>query len=189
MRLAGATRPFHMPDTGSVFTTLTHFSFLVFTPPPELLMTFTDVVLMISIALSLLYAVYDEFIMDRQHGQTRLKVLLRRRHRLDALIFIVLVVILIYKNVITHGSHLTTLLLFSLILMAIYLSMIRYPKLLFKDQGFFYANTYILYPRIRSMNLSEDGILVIALEKRRLLITVNELDDLEKIYQFMIENQ
>ncbi|MCA6999015.1 DUF986 family protein [Dickeya solani] len=152
-------------------------------------MTFTDVVLMVSIALALLYAIYDEFIMDRRQGQTRLKVRLRRRHRLDALIFVVLVVILVYKNVITHGSSLTTLLLFSLILMAIYLTMIRYPKLLFKDQGFFYANTYISYHRIKNMNLSEDGILVIDLEKRRLLIAVMELDDLEKIYKFMIENQ
>ncbi|ANE77478.1 DUF986 family protein [Dickeya solani] len=152
-------------------------------------MTFTDVVLMVSIALALLYAIYDEFIMDRRQGQTRLKVRLRRRHRLDALIFVVLVVILVYKNVITHGSSLTTLLLFSLILMAIYLTMIRYPKLLFKDQGFFYANTYISYHRIKNMNLSEDGILVIDLEKRRLLIAVMELNDLEKIYKFMIENQ
>ncbi|MFB1117907.1 DUF986 family protein [Dickeya dadantii] len=152
-------------------------------------MTFTDVVLMVSIALSLLYAIYDEFIMDRRQGQTRLKVRLRRRHRLDALIFIVLVVILVYKNVTTHGSSLTTLLLFSLILMAIYLTMIRSPKLLFKDHGFFYANTYIPYHRIKNMNLSEDGILVIDLEKRRLLIAVKELDDLEKIYNFMIENQ
>ncbi|AUC40793.1 hypothetical protein D083_0443 [Dickeya solani RNS 08.23.3.1.A] len=105
------------------------------------------------------------------------------------MIFVVLVVILVYKNVITHGSSLTTLLLFSLILMAIYLTMIRYPKLLFKDQGFFYANTYISYHRIKNMNLSEDGILVIDLEKRRLLIAVMELNDLEKIYKFMIENQ
>ncbi|QDX30003.1 DUF986 family protein [Dickeya poaceiphila] len=152
-------------------------------------MTFTDVVLMVSIALTLLYAIYDEFIMEHQHGQTRLKVPLRRKHRLDALIFIVLVIILVYKNVITHGSSFTTLLLFSLILMAIYLTMIRYPKLLFKDQGFFYANTYIPYHRIKSMNLSEDAILVIELEKRQLFIAVNELDDLERIYNFMIENQ
>ncbi|ATO33259.1 hypothetical protein DZA65_02273 [Dickeya dianthicola] len=152
-------------------------------------MTFTDVVLMVSIALALLYAIYDEFIMDQRQGQTRLKVRLQRRYRLDALIFIVLVGILVYKSVTTHGSPLTTLLLFSLILMAIYLTMIRYPKLLFKDQGFFYANIYIPYHRIKNMNLSEDGILVIDLEKRRLLIAVKELDDLERIYQFMIENQ
>ncbi len=39
------------------------------------------------------------------------------------------------------------------------------------------------------MNLSEDGILVIDLEQRRLLIQVKQLDDLEKIYNFFIENQ
>ncbi|MFZ1872201.1 MAG: DUF986 family protein, partial [Chania sp.] len=37
--------------------------------------------------------------------------------------------------------------------------------------------------------LSEDGILVIDLEQRRLLIQVTQLDDLERIYHFLVENQ
>ncbi len=32
------------------------------------------------------------------------------------------------------------------------------------------------------MNLSEDGVLVMQLEQRRLLIRVRNIDDLEKIY-------
>ncbi|CAK8741007.1 hypothetical protein SODG_004444 [Sodalis praecaptivus] len=39
------------------------------------------------------------------------------------------------------------------------------------------------------MNLSEDGYLVIDLEKRRLLIQVNKLGDLENIYHFLMELQ
>lgn len=39
------------------------------------------------------------------------------------------------------------------------------------------------------MNLSEDGYLVIDLEKRRLLIQVNKLDDPQEIYKFLIELQ
>ncbi|MEC5341659.1 DUF986 family protein [Brenneria populi] len=152
-------------------------------------MTVTDIALVVSITLALLYAIYDEFIMDRLKGKTRLRVLLKRVNRLDALIFIGLTVILIYRNIMNKGPVITTSLLLFLAFMAIYLAYIRRPKLLFKSTGFFYANVFIFYSRIKSMNLSEDGVLVIDLEKRRLLIQVNQLDDLEKIYHFMIENQ
>ncbi|RJS40310.1 DUF986 family protein, partial [Salmonella enterica subsp. enterica serovar Schwarzengrund] len=39
------------------------------------------------------------------------------------------------------------------------------------------------------MNLSEDCVLVMQLEQRRLLIRVRNIDDLEKIYKLLIENQ
>ncbi|ELL92508.1 hypothetical protein SEE30663_08161 [Salmonella enterica subsp. enterica serovar Enteritidis str. SE30663] len=39
------------------------------------------------------------------------------------------------------------------------------------------------------MNLSEDGVLVMQLEQRRLLIRVRNIDNLEKIYKLLIENQ
>ncbi|MEE3649372.1 MULTISPECIES: DUF986 family protein [unclassified Brenneria] len=152
-------------------------------------MTVTDIALAVSIALALIYAIYDEFIMDRLKGKTRLRVLLRRANRLDALIFIGLVAILIYQNIMNNGAIMTTWLLLSLALMAIYLAYIRRPKLLFKSAGFFYANIFIPYNCIKNMNLSEDGVLVIDLERRRLLIHVAQLDDLERIYNFMIENQ
>ncbi|OSN00869.1 DUF986 family protein [Lonsdalea populi] len=152
-------------------------------------MSFTDIVIILCIALTLIYAIYDEFIMDRCKGPTRLRILLRRRSHLDALIYIGLIGILIYKNVTSYGSTLTTVLLFSLILMVIYLSFIRYPKLLFKPQGFFHENIFIFYRRIKNIMLSEDGTLFISLEKKSLKISVRELDDLEKIYHFLIENQ
>jgi len=152
-------------------------------------MSLTDGVLLIFIVLMLLYALYDEFGMNLLKGKTLLKVQLKRRNRLDCLIFVGLLAILIYRNLTTQGALLTTYLLISLALIAVYISYIRWPKLLFKAQGFFYANTFIEYSRIRSMNLSEDGILVIDLEQRRLLIQVTQLDDLERIYNFLVENQ
>ncbi len=39
------------------------------------------------------------------------------------------------------------------------------------------------------MNLSEDGVLVMQLEQRRLLIRVRNIDDLEKIYKLLIITQ
>jgi uncharacterized membrane protein YobD (UPF0266 family) len=39
------------------------------------------------------------------------------------------------------------------------------------------------------MNLSEDGVLVMQLEQRRLLIRVKNIDDLEKIYKLLVKTQ
>lgn len=152
-------------------------------------MTVTDIVLVLFIVALLAYAIYDEFIMPRRNGETLLTLPLLRRGRIDAFIFAGLVVILIYNNVTSHGAILTTWLLCALALMAIYLFWIRSPKLIFKKQGFFFANVWIEYNRIKEMNLSEDGVLVMQLEQRRLLIRVKNIDDLEKIYALLVNTQ
>jgi len=152
-------------------------------------MTVTDIVLVLFIVALLAYAIYDEFIMPRRHGETLLALPLLRRGRIDAFIFAGLVVILIYNNVTSHGAILTTWLLCALALMAIYLFWIRSPKLIFKKHGFFFANIWIEYNRIKEMNLSEDGVLVMQLEQRRLLIRVKNIDDLEKIYKLLVKTQ
>lgn len=152
-------------------------------------MTVTDIVLVLFIVALLAYAIYDEFIMPRRNGETLLTLPLLRRGRIDAFIFAGLVVILIYNNVTSHGAILTTWLLCALALMAIYLFWIRSPKLIFKKHGFFFANVWIEYNRIKEMNLSEDGVLVMQLEQRRLLIRVKNIDDLEKIYKLLVKTQ
>ncbi len=152
-------------------------------------MSTTDIVLIIMIGLAVIFALCDEFLLPRRYGPTQLQVPLTRVNRLDSLIFIGLVVILIYQNINNAGTVLTTTLLLCLIAMAIYLSYIRRPKLLFKSTGFVYAYLFFSYSRIKNMNLSEDGILVFELENRQLLIRVQQLDDLERIYNFMIDNQ
>ena len=152
-------------------------------------MTVTDIVLILFIAALLAYAIYDEFIMPRRYGETLLSLPLLRRGRVDAFIFAGLIVILIYNNITSHGAILTTWLLCALALMAIYLFWIRTPKIIFKSHGFFFANVWIEYNRIKEMNLSEDGVLVMQLEQRRLLIRVKNIDDLEKIYNLLVKNQ
>ena len=152
-------------------------------------MTVTDIVLVVFIVALLAYAIYDEFIMPRRHGATLLTVPLLRRGRIDAFIFAGLLVILIYNNVMSQGELLTTWLLCTLALMAMYLFWIRAPKLIFKSHGFFFANVWIEYNRIKEMNLSEEGVLVMQLEQRRLLIRVKDIDDLEKIYKIMVKTQ
>ena len=152
-------------------------------------MTVTDIVLVLFIVALLAYAIYDEFIMPRRHGEMLLTLPLLRRGRVDAFIFAGLVAILIYNNVTSHGAILTTWLLCALALMAIYLFWIRVPKIIFKSRGFFFANVWIEYNRIKEMNLSEDGVLVMQLEQRRLLIRVKNIDDLEKIYKLLLKTQ
>jgi len=152
-------------------------------------MTVTDIVLVLFIVALLAYAFYDEFIMPRRNGETLLAVPLLRRGRIDAFIFAGLLAILIYNNVMSQGALLTTWLLCVLALMAFYLFWIRAPKIIFKKHGFFFANIWTEYNRIKEMNLSEDGVLVMQLEQRRLLVRVKNIDDLEKIYKIMVKTQ
>ena len=152
-------------------------------------MTITDLVLVFFIAALLAYAIYDQFIMPRRNGPTLLAIPLLRRSRVDSIIFIGLIAILIYNNVTSHGAVMTTWLLCALALMGFYIFWIRVPKILFKQGGFFFANVWIEYNRIKEMNLSEDGVLVMQLEQRRLLIRVRNIDDLEKIYKLLVSSQ
>ncbi|EGT5680036.1 DUF986 family protein [Cronobacter turicensis] len=152
-------------------------------------MTLTDGVLVIFIIALLGWAMYDQWGTERRHGNTLLRVPLLKRGRADSLIFTGLVVILIWQNIASHGALLTTWLLGALALVAIYLFWLREPQLRFKREGFFFAGGWVKYDQIKAMNLSEDGILVMQLARRRLLIRVKNIDDLEKIYQFMIKNQ
>ncbi|HCM61679.1 MAG TPA: hypothetical protein DIT05_03915 [Morganella sp. (in: Bacteria)] len=152
-------------------------------------MTINDIILLCVIILMLLFAAYDEFIVNTLQGKTQLRVKLKRNHRADAVIFIFLIGIVIYNNITGHGSALTTYLLSACIIIAIYLAFIRSPKLYFKQDGFFYANAFIKYNRIKTMNLSEDGILLVGLENRKIYIKVSHLDDLQQIYNFMVNNK
>ena len=134
-------------------------------------MTITDLVLILFIAALLAFAIYDQFIMPRRNGPTLLAIPLLRRGRIDSVIFVGLIVILIYNNVTNHGALITTWLLSALALMGFYIFWIRVPKI------------------IKAMNLSEDGVLVMQLEQRRLLIRVRNIDDLEKVYKLLVSTQ
>lgn len=152
-------------------------------------MTITDWVLVLFIIALLAYAIYDQFIMPRLNGPVLLAIPLLRRSRVDGIIFVGLVAILIYQNVNAHGQIITTWLLFALALMGLYLFWIRTPKIIFKSAGFYFANVWIDYSRIKAMNLSEDGVLVMQLEQRRLLVRVRNIDDLERIYKLLSSSQ
>ncbi|MDC9604216.1 DUF986 family protein [Xenorhabdus griffiniae] len=152
-------------------------------------MSLNDIILIVLIVLMLAFAIYDEFIINQLKGKTLLNIKLKRKQRLDALIFIILIAIIIYNNVTSHGSQFTTYLLTFIILVTLYLGYIRSPKLIFKKQGFYYANRFFSYENINAMNLSEDGILMMDLGQNKIYVSVTKLDDLEKIYQFLVNNR
>ncbi|MEI6945514.1 DUF986 family protein, partial [Escherichia coli] len=124
-----------------------------------------------------------------RNGPTLLAIPLLRPGPIDSDIFVGMIVILIYNNVTNHAALITTWLLRALALMRFYIFWIRVPKIIFKQKGFFFATVWIEYSRIKAMNLSEDGVLVMQLEQRRLLIRVRNMDDLEKIYKLLVSTQ
>lgn len=150
-------------------------------------MSAKDYLILSFIVLSFLYAIYHKFVVDRLHGETRLVVPLRRRNKLDILIFVGLIVLLIYNNVLNKDSTITTTLLLVLAFVSFYMFWFQKPMLVMKREGFFFSGFWIAYDRVRQWNLSEDGCLILHLEKRCLSLQVVNLDDLEKIYKTILK--
>ncbi|ARU65213.1 hypothetical protein BTV20_07105 [Histophilus somni] len=140
--------------------------------------------LIVGICCFFLYAFYDQFLMDYLKGTTKLKVRLKKRAKIDALIFIVLVTIILYQS--SGQINTTTLYLLAMtILLSLYIAFIRFPVLLLKEQGFFFENIYIDYAKIRQINLLENNTLIIELKnKKHLMISPENLQDIEKIVHF-----
>lgn len=149
-------------------------------------MNLTTLILLLFISILLIYALYDEMIIDWRKGKTRLKIPLLRGGRADGLVFAGLVLILLWQNIRSQGAMYDNWLLAILAALAFYSGWLRQSKVLFKDHGFFFSGRWIDYQQIKTMNLSQDGVLVIGLEKRQLLIRVRHIDDLEKIYNLLI---
>lgn len=149
-------------------------------------MNLTTTILLLFITGLFIYAIYDEIIIEKLKGKTQLKILLLRRGRIDGFIFAGLILISLWKNISGRGELFISWLLGVMLVLALYLSVLRQPKVLFKKHGFFLQGLWINYQDIQTMNLSQDGVLVISLKKRNLFIRVRNTDDLEKIYQFLI---
>lgn len=143
-----------------------------------------NIMLFIGIFFFVLYAIYDQFGMDRLKGKTVLKVKLVRQSKTDSLILIAMLVLIIYQSL-GGISTLTVYLLISFILLTIYGAFIRSPVLLLKQFGFFFGNIYFEYSRIHQINLAQDNILVIDLTRgKRLLVRLLNEQDREQVIQF-----
>lgn len=152
-------------------------------------MTLTNGMLILFILILFIFTIYDQFIIPRRNGVPLLTISLLRHSRADGMILVGLIAILLYSNILHHGLPVTTWLLSVLELLILYLLWIRQPQIVFKSTGFFFNSCWMSYNQISEMGLSEDGILMIKSEQKRLLIRVRNIDDLDVIYKFLITNQ
>ncbi|QIW15406.1 hypothetical protein A4G20_03190 [Pasteurellaceae bacterium RH1A] len=145
----------------------------------------TNFILLLGILLFLAYAFYDQFLMDKLKGKTRLSLFLKPQAKADGLILIGLIIITIYQGLQNQIEALPLFLLSFCIILAIYAVFIRRPRLLLKEEGFFFGNVYFRYQAIEQINLAEGNILVIDLKGgRRLLARLAQAQDLEQAVNF-----
>ncbi|QLB12610.1 uncharacterized membrane protein YobD (UPF0266 family) [Bisgaardia hudsonensis] len=143
-----------------------------------------NILILSSIFLFFLYAFYDQFGMDYLKGKNKLKVRLKKRAKIDSLIFIGLIAIIFYQTK-ANIPTVTIYLLSMTIVLSIYIAFIRYPQILFKEKGFFYENIYITYDKIKAVNLADNHIIVIDLKNtKHLSIIPDNTQDIEKIVNF-----
>ncbi len=143
-----------------------------------------NIILLASIGVFLLYALYDQWGMNRLKGKTLLKITVQKRTKMDALIFIVLMGILIYQN---QGQIpiVTLYLLAFAILLSLYMAFFRKAFIYFKQEGVFFDNFFVDYRKIAHLNLTQDHFLVMDLTNgKRLSAKLAEKEDEKRIFAF-----
>ncbi|MBF0750678.1 MULTISPECIES: DUF986 family protein [unclassified Pasteurella] len=146
-----------------------------------------NVILFLTILLFFSYAIYEQFLIEKRKGQTKLKVPLKKQHKIDSLIFIGLIIILVYQSFTQSGyiSPTTLFLLAAIIILAIYNTFFRTSMLIFKTEGVFYLNIYIDYQKIHQLNLTQNNILVINLKnKKSLFAPLAREEDGQRVVNF-----
>ncbi|WP_455647745.1 DUF986 family protein [Lonepinella koalarum] len=144
----------------------------------------TNSILILCILTFFAYAFYEQFGLDKRKGNTLLKVRLKKRTKLDSLIFMALIGIIIWQ---TEGKIApdTLYLLAFLILLSLYMAFFRSPMLILKPNGFFFENFFIEFTKIQQINLADDLKLVFDLTNgKRLVAQLTEPSDVEKVVQF-----
>ncbi|WGE81308.1 DUF986 family protein [Actinobacillus equuli subsp. haemolyticus] len=145
----------------------------------------TNIILLIGIAAVLAFAIYDQVIMPKLKGETKLTVQLQRQVKGDAWILIGLITLTMVYGVQNGIESLTIYLLAFSIILCVYVTFLRSPRLLLKEQGFFFANIFFEYANIHQINLAQSQIIVIDLKSgRRLLVRIQTPEDIEKVVNF-----
>lgn len=145
----------------------------------------TNIILLIGIAAVLAFAIYDQVIMPKLKGETKLVVQLQRQVKGDAWILIGLIALTMVYGVQNGIESLTIYLLAFSIILCVYVTFLRSPRLLLKEQGFFFANVFFEYANIHQINLAQSQIIVIDLKSgRRLLVRIQTPEDIEKVVNF-----
>ncbi|MDG6898025.1 hypothetical protein A6A19_08555 [Actinobacillus delphinicola] len=141
--------------------------------------------LILGISIFFLYAIYDQFGTNKLKGKTVLSVRLKRRTRLDSIIFVIIIGVILYQQRLQISTTTIFLLLF-MVLLSFYVAFLRYPQLLFKKTGCYLDNIFIDYKKIKQVNLSENNIVVIDLTNgKQFLAPLNDPEDKNKIFQLL----
>lgn len=145
----------------------------------------TNTVLIIGMSVVLLFTIYDQAVMPKLKGETKLDVQLQRQAKGDSWILIGLIVLSIVYGIQNGIEPLTVYLLAFSIVLCIYVAFWRSPRLLLKEEGFFFGNIFFEYKNINRINLAENQIIVIDMKSgRRLLVRVEAETDVEKVVNF-----
>ncbi len=141
--------------------------------------------LILGISIFFLYAIYDQFGTNKLKGKTVLSVRLKRRTRLDSIIFVIIIGVILYQQRLQISTTTIFLLLF-MVLLSFYVAFLRYPQLFFKKTGCYLDNIFIDYKKIKQVNLSENNIVVIDLTNgKQFLAPLNDPEDKNKIFQLL----
>lgn len=127
------------------------------------------------------YAFWEQFGLDRIKGKTRLKVRLKKRTKLDSLIFITLIAVIIWQSE-GNIAPFTVYLLAFLVLLSLYMAFLRTPMLIFKKDGFFFENIFVSFDKIQAVNLADNHKLVFDLKNgKRMVAWLNQQTDVDAV--------
>ena len=138
-------------------------------------------ILILCILAYFAYAFWEQFGIDRAKGKTRLKVRLKKRAKLDSLIFVALIGIIIWQS---EGqiAPFTVYLLGFLILLSCYTAFFRTPTLVMKNEGFFFENLFVSFDKVQAVNLANDYKLVFDLKNgKRLVACLTNQEDTDAV--------
>lgn len=145
----------------------------------------TNLALIIAIVAVIAFAIYDQVIIPKRKGETKLSVQLQRQVKGDAWILIGLIALSIVYGIQNGIAPLTLYLLVFAIILCVYSAFLCAPRLLLKETGFFFGNIFFEYQNIAQINLAEQQILVIDLKSgRRLLVRIQDAEDIKKVVNF-----
>lgn len=127
------------------------------------------------------YAFWEQFGLDRIKGKTCLKVRLKKRAKLDSLIFITLIAVIIWQSE-GNIAPFTVYLLAFLVLLSLYMAFLRTPMLIFKQDGFFFENIFVSFDKIQAVNLADNHKLVFDLKNgKRMVAWLNQQTDVDAV--------
>jgi len=149
-------------------------------------MAMTGVIVLIVFTLA--YMVYESVVLSFLKGQTQMVIPLRKRLDVDNLLFAFLLAVVYVSNYLRGDRGWYNYLLLIVTIIFLYYAFIRSPKIRLKEKGFFYGVIYTAFDAIKNMRLSEDGVLVVETDRRRLLLHFRNVEDLERIYKFFMEH-